>query len=47
LLANAAICGALSGVTDRYQARVAWLLPALAFAIAARLWSGRSKPLAG
>jgi hypothetical protein len=46
LLANAAICGALSGVTDRYQARVAWLLPALAFAIAARLWSGRSKPLA-
>src|SRR5439155_11648961 len=31
LLANAAVCGILSGVTDRYQGRVAWVLPALAF----------------
>lgn len=30
LLLNAAICGALSGPHDRYQARVAWLVPLLA-----------------
>jgi len=30
LLANAAICGALSGVHPRYQSRVVWLLPLLA-----------------
>jgi hypothetical protein len=47
LLANAAVCGALSGVTDRYQARVAWIVPALAFAIAARVWSARRKPALG
>jgi hypothetical protein len=44
LFTNAAVCGALSGVTDRYQARVAWVLPALAFAILARVWSARAKP---
>jgi hypothetical protein len=44
LLANAAVCGAFSAVTDRYQARVVWIVPALAFFIAARLWSARSKP---
>lgn len=38
LLANAAVCGILSGVTDRYQGRVAWILPGLAFIIAARIW---------
>ena len=38
LLANAAVCGILSGVTDRYQGRVAWILPALAFIIFARFW---------
>jgi hypothetical protein len=27
LVFNAAICGALAGVYDRYQARVAWLIP--------------------
>lgn len=27
LLYNAAVCGALSGVYDRYQSRVAWLIP--------------------
>ena len=30
LLANAAVCSMLSGVFDRYQARVTWLLPLLA-----------------
>lgn len=29
---NAAICGAISGVFDRYQGRVAWLVPFLALA---------------
>lgn len=41
LLTNAAICGILSGVTDRYQARVAWLLPAVAIFILLRI---RSEP---
>ena len=39
LLANAAICGILSGVTDRYQGRVAWLLPAAAILILLRIRS--------
>jgi hypothetical protein len=30
LIANAAICGALSGVYARYQMRIAWLLPLMA-----------------
>ena len=30
LLTNAAVCGILSAVTDRYQGRVAWILPVLA-----------------
>ena len=42
LVVNAAVCGALSGVTERYQARVAWVIPALALAILARLWSARA-----
>ena len=46
LLANAAICGALSGLTDRYQARVVWLIPALALFILARLWSERGAQVA-
>lgn len=45
LLANAAVCGILSAVTDRYQGRVAWVLPALAFIILLRVWNG-SKPVA-
>jgi hypothetical protein len=45
LLANAAVCGILSAVTDRYQGRVAWVLPALVFIILLRVWSG-SKPVA-
>ena len=27
LAGNAALCGALSGVYDRYQARIVWLVP--------------------
>jgi hypothetical protein len=30
VIANAAICGVMSGPHDRYQARVAWLIPAFA-----------------
>jgi hypothetical protein len=30
VLANAAVCGVMSGPHDRYQARVAWLIPAMA-----------------
>jgi len=30
VIANAAVCGIMSGPHDRYQARVAWLIPALA-----------------
>lgn len=41
LLANAVVCGSLSGVTDRYQGRVAWVLPALALIILARIWQER------
>lgn len=33
IIANAGICGALSSVQGRYQARVAWLLPFAAFLI--------------
>lgn len=44
LLSNAAVCGILSGVTDRYQGRVAWVLPMLAGFILLRLWSERSDP---
>jgi hypothetical protein len=40
LVVNAAVCGILSGVTDRYQGRVAWILPALALIILLRLRSG-------
>ena len=39
LLANAAVCGILSAVTDRYQGRVAWILPTLALIIWLRVRS--------
>ena len=41
LLTNAAVCGILSGVTDRYQGRVAWVLPALAMIIWLRVRAER------
>jgi hypothetical protein len=34
LVANAAATGGLSGVFPRYQARIAWLLPAAALLLA-------------
>jgi hypothetical protein len=37
LLANAGICGILSGVYDRYQARLIWLVPTLAILVLCRL----------
>jgi hypothetical protein len=37
LVVNAAVCGIFSGVADRYQGRVAWVLPALAFIILLRV----------
>jgi len=37
LAANAAVCGILSGVADRYQGRVAWVLPAVAAMILLRV----------
>ena len=45
LLANAAVCGILSGVADRYQGRVAWVLPAVAFMVLLRVRGGRSRPV--
>ena len=44
LLANAAVCGILSAVTERYQGRVAWILPALALILLLRIRS--EKPAA-
>jgi len=38
LFTNAAVCGVLSGVTDRYQGRAAWVLPTVAFMILLRIW---------
>jgi hypothetical protein len=42
LAANAAVCGILSGVTDRYQGRVAWVLPAVAIIIWFRVQADRN-----
>ena len=46
LVVNAALMGTLSGVADRYQARLAWLVPLFAFALAlsGRLATGRRAP---
>lgn len=44
LITNAAICGMLSGVADRYQARVSWTIPALAMIVLLRLWRERNQP---
>jgi|CXWL01.1.fsa_nt_gi hypothetical protein len=41
LVANAAVCGVLSGVADRYQARVAWVIPLLAIML---LLKNRNEP---
>jgi hypothetical protein len=36
VFANAVICGVLSGVSDRYQARIIWLIPLVALVLEAR-----------
>ena len=41
LALNAFICGAISGVNDRYQARVIWILPMMAIFVAEQRFSGR------
>lgn len=41
LLINAAVCGILSAVVDRYQGRVAWVLPAVTLTIWLRLRAER------
>jgi hypothetical protein len=47
VLANAFVCGALSGPHDRYGARIAWV-PVFVIALAAfRAWFGATRPLAG
>jgi hypothetical protein len=46
VLANAFVCGALSGPHDRYGARLAWV-PVFVVALAAlRTWFGATRPLA-
>jgi hypothetical protein len=42
LVANAFVCGMLSAVADRYQARVVWLLPLIMCALLVRLLSQRT-----
>jgi hypothetical protein len=44
LIGNAALCGALSGVNDRYQARLIWLVPLFAALVAARMRAAQSSP---
>jgi hypothetical protein len=47
LLANAAICGALSGPDGRYQSRLLWLVPLLVFLFATsafKSWQSRRRP---
>jgi hypothetical protein len=41
VIVNAVVCGALSGVFPRYEARVIWLFPLLAILIESRIWIGR------
>lgn len=43
VLINAAVCGMISGPFPRYQARVVWLLPAVAALLEVGLWRRRSR----
>lgn len=45
LAGNAAICGILSGVSDRYQARVAWIIPLLAILMLLRWRNDRANQM--
>jgi hypothetical protein len=44
VLLNGAVCGAISGVFDRYQGRVAWLIPLFALAILIQLRGAPTQP---
>jgi hypothetical protein len=46
LIVNAAVCGALAALADRYQARVVWLLPLVAMLLHLRIREGRAGRLA-
>jgi hypothetical protein len=41
-LANAALMGALAMVADRFQSRIAWLIPLFAFAVLTELLRGKA-----
>lgn len=41
-IANAAVCSMLGGVFDRYQGRVAWLIPFAALCLVAVIYRGRT-----
>jgi hypothetical protein len=41
VMLNAAVCGVLSGIFDRYQARVVWLVPLLALVWGLQLLTSR------
>jgi hypothetical protein len=43
IVLNGAICGALSGPHDRYEARVAWLVPFCALTVGIALWQRRGR----
>ena len=45
LAGNAVICGILSGVSDRYQARVAWIIPLLAILMLLRWRNDRANQM--
>jgi hypothetical protein len=47
LMANATVCGASSGVYDRYQCRVAWLIPFCLIAYVCCLIKERKQDAAG
>jgi hypothetical protein len=44
IIANAVITGALSGLNPRYQARVIWLVPLIAYVLAVAWWDAREIP---
>jgi hypothetical protein len=41
LLVNAFVCGAISGPSDRYQARLSWIIPTLAALMIVVMWNRR------
>lgn len=47
LLVNALVCSMFSGVLNRYQGRIIWLIPMLAIFIASRYWDQRMGSLPG